>query len=1481
MVAKIARIFAIIVGSIILLNIILLVALSIPAIQKSVVNVALNKVRPLLGTKVELEGIRIRLFNTVELDGIYVEDLQQDTLFYAGKIAIRIHAMDLLRNKVTVHRANIENFTANVHRDSPDDPFNFRFIIDTFVKEKDTTQVPKEKKAWRITANEVILKGGKLKYDISSVPYTPGSFNASHLDVEDFNFTGTVDFLGLKDMKAAVSHLNFIEKNAGLTLNNLKAEMEGKGTLISSPGVLVDLNGSQIQIDEAFYDLETKAFSVTAISDQIAPSDIHIFVPRFAHLDKSISFELAAEGTLPEAQLSNFVLRYGTDTRVDISGSLSDYSDINNGEIHVNLKEVSLSQEDLEALIRVGAPDFASPAQLTAMGDLNLRIKADGHLGHFLYDGDAISEQGGIELNGVGRIGEGFKNIIVEGPVMANNIKVANIIGENAGIGTTTINSNIKLSILRDSAMTVAANGEIESTSFRDYPYSNIAFDGVYSGSGIIANIQSDTEKNTLDISADLGFGDALRFNVKGDIERLDLSPFVSIESWNDPYVSVNIDANLAGSSIDDLAGMLVLENISLADSNFFYNPGSIYLQASPDTGEGKKIEFMSSFFEGNISGDYYFSTIGRELIQSIRPHLPSVFPEQEEMQIEPSKNDFQFNIQLQNTEDISYALSLPFYTVDAATISGHVDMSADESVRIDAYLPRVMVGSNDIRETKMTLSNRTSNLGLDVNSYLVQNNGHINLVLDSDALSDSLNNRLKFDMKQNTTQSNGMLTVSMGFLRDLNDQLGADIQILPTSVLFNNKKIDFNDATIAYRKEHIAISNFGVSEKDMLLLGIDGVASKSEADNIRIYFNNTELANILNAFNVSNFNGSINGEIFVRQALDNPMIRTEELRVEDITVYGDTIGTFRINADWDNLLSGLNLDAGLEDGGERSLAIKGYIPTGDASPFPMDLNLAISDFKLMSIQPLTAGIFSELNGRLSSQIQVTGSLSEPITEGWLGIDDGMMKVAFTNVTYYVSDTIEINRDNVGLKNLVIRDDNNQTANLNLSVSHSNFGRMVYKAGIHLNDFMLLNNSERTDLMAYGRLKLSGELNVTGTPSGIFGNGNLTTTSRSNVMVVLPQTAKATEYSGIVYINSKTEESDSLSFLRKDKPDGDKANSASQGIPIVMAITVNLSPLLQAGVILDPTTGDALEVSGEGELNVNFNSRSTPPVLLYGDYVIESGKFHYNLQGLRTIEFNIRDGSRLTMEGNPLNTQFNVTAYRTVRADLAQLSPTFTNELPNTRVPVDALLKIRGDLQGVDLQFDVELPENSNDVQQRVKSFMTNEETKILQVVYLVTAGSFMPTNGSPNTGFGSSMATNLAASTLSKGLDALFSSVLKDNWSISTNLESVDGSLDNVRMGVDVSTRLLNNRLRITTNLSYGDNSMLMEGQQQFLGEFELEYDINTWLMLRAFNRANQRFYSRSLTTQGVGIMITKEAEKFRDLFDLRFVRPKDDENE
>ena len=95
-----------------------------------------------------------------------------------------------------------------------------------------------------------------------------------------------------------------------------------------------------------------------------------------------------------------------------------------------------------------------------------------------------------------------------------------------------------------------------------------------------------------------------------------------------------------------------------------------------------------------------------KEVKQVLRPHLPSLLSETSDNQLESTnenifqdtelsneevelsgKNNFDFNIQLSNTEDLSYSFALPFYNVEQATINGSVNMKDNNSLQINGYI--------------------------------------------------------------------------------------------------------------------------------------------------------------------------------------------------------------------------------------------------------------------------------------------------------------------------------------------------------------------------------------------------------------------------------------------------------------------------------------------------------------------------------------------------------------------------------------------------------------------------------------------------------------------------------------------------------------------------------------------------------------------------------------------------------------------------
>ncbi|MGV8964246.1 MAG: hypothetical protein ACOH2V_12830 [Candidatus Saccharimonadaceae bacterium] len=1467
---KVLRILAIVVVSIVLLNIILFLTLSIPAVQKKATDFAISKLKPIVKTEISIGSIHLQLLNSVKLGEVYIEDQKQDTLLYAGKIDVKFNPFGLLKNKLQFYSANIEDFTANVNRENPDSTFNFQFIIDAFASDKPKPIEPKPN-PMVIRFDRVKLKNGIAHYHVNNAPKTPNLFNASHIDVYNLNADINAPSIDMQKLDVTIKKLNFIEQS-GITVAEFKTKVKSKGSRLMSDRLDVKINTSELNASDIMFDLNTREFAIDAKSKNLNPADIAIFTPRLAHLNKIITFDADLKGQLPQADISTLIVEYGNTTKINLKGEIADYNKYGDADVSLDLKELKTTQADLDAFMKIGGTGTVLPQQVKALGNLSLKLAANGSLKRLNIKGQLNTDPGSVQVSGFGAIDTTFSNFSFDGRLVTNNLKTARILGEGVGLDLISATVNAKVVQKANSPISVTADGYLASMIYNDYNFKNIQFAGSYSGNNIEADISTNTPENKFDLQAKMQFSKGMDVSIQGTIDKLLIEPFYNPENWKNASLTARIDGQFTGTSIDDLVGDLVIDSTSIADENFIYNPGEIYVQSVVEDNE-KTIRLFSTVLEAEIKGDYYFSTIAKEFTQLIQPHLPTLLGDDDGQKIEIDyKNDFRFDITLKNTEDFSYAFALPFYNIEPGNINGQINMPERQST-INLIAPRLMFGTNDIRQTKVEFNiNELSGIDLGAITYLVQEDGYINGRLNTHASLDSVTNTIYFDMNNNVIKSNGELRAAIGFDREDNNGLVTNILINPTTLLFNNKEVHIQESRIKNTSEYTEIRNFGVVHEGRQQFGIDGIASKNNEDSIRVFFDGAELANILTAFNVKDIYGIIDGSLIVHQALKDPIVHTDHFNIANIRTDKDTIGTLYVESAYNPLEQGLKLDVYIDKDGERSTSITGFVPTsGDKE---LDVKVLIEHLPLRYLQPFTVETFSKLEGSLSSNIDIGGKTSEPIIEGWLGINDGVMKVDFTNVEYRISDTIRVNRNDAGFKDLIVLDDNGNQAKIGLELKHTNFGRFEYKASIHLDDFMLLNNPLRTDLMAHGVLKMNGDINLTGSPTGLFGTANISNGSKSKVKIELPQTASATEYKGIIYINTPTED-DPLSFLKRkdDKSKNVKSNVSSTAMLMDIQVIVNLNPDLDLGVQYNPRTGDEIAISGTGELNINYNTKADPQIRIYGEYIAEDGEASHNLQGLKKINFKVKEGSKFNFMGDPLLTKFNITAYHQVKADLSTLSESFSHDtnVSNTRIPVNALLEIRGDLNTMELYYDIELPDASQDVQRKVQSLINTEETRIRQFAYLVTTNSFYGASSNPDLGFGNDMFTNLAANALSKGLDALFASALNDNWSISTNLKTQNGSFDDVRMGVDVSTRLFNDKLRLSTNLSYGD-AQLYADQQSFIGEFELEYDLTTWLMLRAFNKANERYYKLAPTTQGAGVMINKEAKTIKELFTFRF---------
>jgi hypothetical protein len=217
-----------------------------------------------------------------------------------------------------------------------------------------------------------------------------------------------------------------------------------------------------------------------------------------------------------------------------------------------------------------------------------------------------------------------------------------------------------------------------------------------------------------------------------------------------------------------------------------------------------------------------------------------------------------------------------------------------------------------------------------------------------------------------------------------------------------------------------------------------------------------------------------------------------------------------------------------------------------------------------------------------------------------------------------------------------------------------------------------------------------------------------------------------------------------------------------------------------------------------------------------------------------------------------------------VNTNLSDLDKSFLTDrdLNRTNVPVDAVLKVTGDLQSPDISFDIELPTLTQDVTRKVKSIISTDDLMSRQIIYLLALNRFYTPEYMGSESNGGEWAS-VASSTLSSQISNMLGQ-LTDKFSVAPTFRSDKGDFSDMEVDVALSSRLLNNRLLLNGNFGYRDRTT---SSTTFIGDFDIEYILsrNGNLRLKAYNHYNdQNYYLKSaLTTQGIGIVYRHDFDR------------------
>lgn len=194
--------------SVLFLLVALSVAIQIPAVQNAIVQKAVTFLHDKIGTEVRLARVALSFPKKVVLEGLYLEDQQQDTLLYIGRLAVDTDLWGLTRNTIELNDVEIDTLRGYISRSARDSTFNFDYIINAFASTdtttvKDTTATP-----WEFSIEDIALHHTRFAFR-DSLEKNDIRFNSEELSVslDEFDLTKSIihaDEIALENVSAIV-----------------------------------------------------------------------------------------------------------------------------------------------------------------------------------------------------------------------------------------------------------------------------------------------------------------------------------------------------------------------------------------------------------------------------------------------------------------------------------------------------------------------------------------------------------------------------------------------------------------------------------------------------------------------------------------------------------------------------------------------------------------------------------------------------------------------------------------------------------------------------------------------------------------------------------------------------------------------------------------------------------------------------------------------------------------------------------------------------------------------------------------------------------------------------------------------------------------------------------------------------------------------------------------------------------------------------
>lgn len=1432
-----------------------------------------------LKAKVSVDGVDIGFFNRVILEGFYLEDLHGDTLGYVQRLHVGLRGIDMERRQIMVNRIALDSVFFHLHKYEGEKGQNIQFLLDYFKTPKDTVQKP----VWDIRFKEVQLVGATFRMDDDNKALTSRGIDYRHMHISDIDLLikniridhdtilGRVDRLALKESRGFV-----VEHFAG-DVKVSPTELKVDALRMKTPKSDVALNlhftyecwGDWLSfIDKVNLDLDLD-------NSEVGIEDIAFFAPALSGIHKDVRISGHVTGPVSAINGRGLNIWYGKSTNLQGDVDMDGLPNMAETFMYLNLKRLVTNYNDL---VTLPIPPFDEnrslpiPANVAKLGTMDFKGNFTGFISDFVAYGRLNTSIGQLRTDLSLKQNEATKVFSYQGKLASTDFEVGTFIGSDR-IGRVSLNASIDGRGLTAKDINAKLEGSVVSAELLGYAYKNIEVNGSFVKSTFEGNFNINEENIALNFkgSVDLN-GQLPKFNFHSEVAHANLFALQLLKKREDATVSGIMDVNFTGSNIDNLLGSIVLSKVRYqqkGDKQFAFN--DFELKAF-EVGDIKTIRLRSDIMDAEFIGQFAFRNIPKAVNNIIAKHLPSYASKFDFLK--PGEGiEFDFNIQVQNTEIVSYFVAPLLAISDSSHFEGSYSSLRNE-VNLTGAMPRLSYGATVLTGVTVAAQNPGKEFELSVlvsdlrftdSLYIAALEVRTFTFSDSLGLQILWNNNTKLD---NSADIQGVAAfprnaqVSFRFKESRVTVADLDWEVVP------NNHLTIDSSTFNF--QNITFSNGEQS------IGLNGRISKNPEEILNVSLGNFDLGNfnLITKKSGIGLDGSISGKAQVSDVYGQVFL-TNQLQVDSLKVNDVLIGSGKVENVWKPKERVVDVMALLERNDGTGLRVNGTFMPGADRKQNFDLSVEMDRLPLSLASAYIKKVLSEVEGTAKADLTLKGTTSSPILEGYIDLNDASMLFNYLNTTFRITDRVLVKKDGFYMQDLKVMDERGKEGTINGWVRHTNFKDFRFDATLNVDNFYAMNTTSAINPLYYGKAFGTGVVRFSGVPKDMRLDVSMRTERGSRFFIPLfgAKSIKESNFITFVKTSGMKDEEDLLSKFQVDFSN------------ISMDLNIQVTPDAEVQLIFDPTVGDIIKGSGQGDIRLSLNRSSE--FRMFGEFTIIKGDYLFTLQNIINKRLSLKPGGIINWSGSPYNALVNLEAVYSLRTSLADLMyPDTTNY--QRRIQVDCILKMTDNLLSPNITFDIDLPNADASVKADVinRIGIGNEQEMNRQVFSLLVLNKFMPTEdqniANEAGGFFSANSAELLSNQLSNWL-----SRISNDFDVGLNYRPGSSTVESDEVEVALSTQLFNNRIVIDGNVGVANNRSSQGGQSSsnIVGDANIEYKITTdgKFRVRAFNRSNDVSANALVTnnapfTQGLGISYRKEFNNWADLFRSKKQKAKQD---